>query len=50
MADRLISNALGKYLSIFIKNWSKDHFNLSFLRGEGNLTTSYNYKCHNQTR
>jgi hypothetical protein len=35
MADRIISNALGKYLSVFIKNWSKEALNLSFLRGEG---------------
>ncbi|KAL9649666.1 hypothetical protein ABK040_003343 [Willaertia magna] len=38
MTDRLISNVLGKYLSVFIKNWSKDALSLSFLKGTGSLT------------
>ncbi|KAG2370910.1 hypothetical protein C9374_013745 [Naegleria lovaniensis] len=38
MTDRLISNVLGKYLSVFIKNWGKDALSLSFLKGTGALT------------
>ncbi|KAF0974610.1 hypothetical protein FDP41_006642 [Naegleria fowleri] len=38
MTDRLISNVLGKYLSVFIKNWGKEALSLSFLKGTGALT------------
>ena len=45
MADRLIANSLGKYLSVFIKNWSKDALSLSFLRGEGVLNNLGKIEC-----
>lgn len=43
MADRLISGVLNKYMSVFIKNWSKDALSLSFLRGEGVLNNLGTY-------
>ena len=38
MTDRLVSSVLGKYLSVFIKNWGKDALSLSFMKGTGALT------------
>ena len=35
--ERIISKSLGKYLGVFIKNYSKDALNLKFLKGEGEL-------------
>ncbi|EFC40977.1 hypothetical protein NAEGRDRAFT_80886 [Naegleria gruberi] len=41
MADRLISSVLGKYLSVFIKNWGKDALSLSFMKGSGSLNNLF---------
>lgn len=37
MVDRIIDHALGKYLSIFIKNYSRDSIAISVLSGKGTL-------------
>eukprot|EP00818_Percolomonas_sp_WS_P001750 CAMPEP_0117442608 /NCGR_PEP_ID=MMETSP0759-20121206/4245_1 /TAXON_ID=63605 /ORGANISM="Percolomonas cosmopolitus, Strain WS" /LENGTH=114 /DNA_ID=CAMNT_0005234513 /DNA_START=154 /DNA_END=495 /DNA_ORIENTATION=+ len=36
--DRIISNALSRYMNVFVKNWSKNALSLSVLKGEGKLS------------
>lgn len=36
--DKLIFNAISKYMNVFVKNWSTNAFSLSLMKGEGKLS------------
>jgi hypothetical protein len=42
--EAIVTKLLGKYFKLFIKNFVKENFKMSILKGEGSLTNSGEYK------